>query len=66
MNLQIDNYYVSIDSSENKYIKVCLDGQAIIHERFLSDVTRKKVAGAAIDLIEKYNSRNKLKWGKLV
>lgn len=65
MNLQIDNYYISICPGENKYIKVCLDGQNIIHKKFTSNLNRKSVADVAIDLIEKYNARNKLKWGCL-
>ena len=65
MNLRIDNYYISVSSGENKYIKVCLDGQNIIHKRFMGNINRKSVADVAIDLIEKYNSRNKIKWGAL-
>lgn len=65
MNLQIDNYYISVSSGENKYIKVCIDGQNIIHERFMGNVNRKSVADVGINLIEKYNARNKLKWGYL-
>lgn len=33
MNLRINNYYISICPGENKYIKVCLDGQNIIHKK---------------------------------
>ena len=62
MYLQIDNYYISVSGN---YIKVCIDGQNIIHERFTVELTVEHVTKVAIDLIEDYNNRHGCKWGEL-
>lgn len=62
MNLQIDNYYISVSSN---YIKVCIDGQNIIHERFTEERTVENVTKVAVALIEDYNNRHGCKWGEL-
>lgn len=62
MNIQIDNYYVSVNGG---YIKVCIEGQNIIHERFIEEQTVGNVTKVAVKLIEDYNNRHDCKWGEL-
>lgn len=62
MNLQIDNYYISVSGN---YIKVCIDGQNIIHEKFTEAQTVGNVTKVAIKLIEDYNNHHDCEWGKL-
>ena len=62
MNLQIDNYYISVNSG---YIKVCIDGQNIIHDKFTEEQTVRNITKVAVDLIEDYNNRHECKWGEL-
>lgn len=62
MNLQIDNYYISVSGN---YIKVCIDGQNIIHEKFTEEQTVGNVIRVAVNLIEDYNNRHECKWGEL-
>ena len=62
MNLQIDNYYISVNSG---YIKVCINGQNIIHEKLTGEQTESNVTKVAIALIEDYNNRHGCKWGEL-
>lgn len=62
MHLQIDNYYVSVSGD---YIKVCIDGQNIIHEKFTEEQTVGNATKVAVKLIEDYNNRHECKWGEL-
>ena len=62
MNLQIDNYYISVSGN---YIKVCIDGQNIIHERLTEEQTVGNVTKVAVKLIEDYNKRHDCEWGRL-
>lgn len=62
MDLQIDNYYISVNGN---YIKVCIDGQNIIHERFTKEKTAGNITRVAVKLIENYNNRHGCKWGEL-
>lgn len=62
MNVQIDNYYISTD--ENGYLKVCIDGQNIIHDR-ANCFTRKDIIVYSVYAIKNYNERHGLKWGEV-
>lgn len=62
MNIQIDNYYISKDS--NGYMSICLDGQNIIHDKPKCR-TRREAIYYAVQVIEQYNERHDLKWGRL-
>ena len=62
MEIRIDNYYVS--KNGGNYIKVCIDGQNIIHER-TSCKTRRETIDYGVGAIEKYNERHGLKWGEV-
>ena len=62
MNINIDNYYISVSGN---YINVCIDGQNIIHDRFIGEQTMGNVTRVAIRLIEDYNNRHGIKWGEL-
>lgn len=62
MYIEIDNYYVSVNGN---YIKVCIDGQNIIHDSFLEEQTVENVTRVAIRLIEDYNNCRGCKWGEL-
>ncbi len=62
MNVQIDNYYIS--TNDGGYLKVCIDGQNIIHDR-ANCFTRKDIIDYAANAIEKYNERHNLRWGEV-
>lgn len=62
MNLQIDNYYISVSGN---YIRICIDGQNIIDDRLTREQTKINVAKVAVDLIEDYNNRHGCKWGEV-
>lgn len=61
MNIQIDNYYISTNSGG--YMKICIDGQNIIHTRTKCE-TRNEAIIFAVNEIEKYNERHNLEWGE--
>lgn len=67
LNVRIDDYEISTskDVKGNVYIKVNLDGQNIIHEKMLGIFTRSNLVRESILLIEWYNKRHRLEWGKL-
>lgn len=60
MNAIIDNYQVS---SNGRYIKVCIDGQNIIHEKSKAK-TKEELVCEAMGLIKEYNERHNLKFGE--
>lgn len=62
MNIQIDNYYISVSGNT---INVCIDGQNIIHERFEVEATEENVIKVAVSLIWDYNKRHGCLWGEL-
>lgn len=63
MNIQIDNYYIS---TSGKYLKVCLDGQNIIHDNYKPvEFTKSEAVNYAMKAIERYNRHHDLAWGKL-
>ena len=61
MNIQIDNYYISVN---NGYMRVCIDGQNII-DAYTKHVKREEIISIAIKLINDYNKRHDLEWGRL-
>ena len=63
MELRIDDYYIS--TQDFKYIKVCLDGQNIIHHKCKMAKSRRALADEGIRLIDDYNCNHDLKWGQL-
>ena len=63
MEVRVDDYYIS--TQDFKYIKVCLDGQNIIHEKCGITKTRRTLVDEGIGLIDKYNRRHGLEWGEL-
>ena len=61
MNIQIDNYYISV--SKYGHISICVDGQMIIHDR-VHRTSRSDVISYAIKAIDKYNKRHNVEWGR--
>ena len=60
--------YQLLDKKQEYFYCLYLNQKKELIERkllFMGTINRKSVADVAIDLIEKYNSRNKLKWGAL-
>lgn len=62
MNIQIDNYYITTNT--DGYMKICIGGQNIIHDR-PNCKTRKEVIDYGVSAIKEYNERHKLKWGEV-
>ena len=62
MNIQIDNYYISVN---NGYMRVCIDGQNII-DAYTKHVKRDEIINISIKLINDYNKRHDLEWGLTV
>ncbi len=64
MNIQIDNYYISTNSTG--LMSICLDGQNIIHDRYNpKSYTKREAVDYAMKAIERYNNRHDLAWGTL-
>lgn len=65
MNIQIDNYYISISSTNNQTLmSICIDGQLIIHKSLFGNVTRESAIKIAVDSISIYNSLHGCNWGE--
>lgn len=62
MNIQIDNYYVSVD--KYGYISICVEGQKIIHDQ-VRNTSREGVIAYAVKAINDYNKRHNLEWGNV-
>lgn len=64
MNIQIDNYYISVSKYGHMSImSICVDGQMIIHDQVHS-TSRSDVISYAIKAIDKYNKRHNVEWGR--
>ena len=61
MNIQVDNYYISVN--KHGIISICVDGQMIIHNR-TRYTKREDIISDAVRLINEYNKRHNLSWGR--
>ena len=61
MFITLDNYYISV---YDNMIKICIDGQNIIHECYHGDMNEGTIIRFATALIEDYNLRHGCNWGE--
>ena len=60
MNIQIGNYYISVNNRE--CMNICIHGQMII-QAYIKYTKREEIINIAVELINNYNKRHNLQWG---
>lgn len=60
MNIQIDNYYISV--SNRGCMNIYIEGQMIV-QAYTKYMKREELINIAVRLINDYNKRHNLEWG---